>query len=321
MTVSVVGASGFVGSHVAARLEASGHRVIRLPAPRITSTREGASTAWRNSPALVEALADAVAGSGALVNCAGLPDASAGESPMLFGANAALPGILVAAAEVAHIPRFVHVSSAVVQGGKAVLDTSAPSAAHSPYALSKSLGERTVHAPPQHNTLRVCYRPPSVHAPSRRITRSLFWIANSPLSTVVAPGDRPTPQAHIENVADAIAFLSTTTTPPPSTVVHPYEGWTTASFLTMLASGRPPRRIPEVLATPIDRMLRLAARSPSLAPNARRLHMLWFGQKQAPSWLTEHSWKPPAGPDAWTQMVVALATTRPTSPPKNKDSS
>ena len=46
---------------------------------------------------------------------------------------------------------------------------------------------------------------------------------------------------------------------------------------------------------------------PQIAANARRVEMLWFGQPQATSWLTEAGWSPPAGHEAWRELGLLLA--------------
>jgi len=49
----------------------------------------------------------------------------------------------------------------------------------------------------------------------------------------------------------------------------------------------------------------LGGRRPSelprwLAANAQRVEMLWSGQSQAPSWLTQAGWAAPVGAEAWS---------------------
>jgi hypothetical protein len=40
--------------------------------------------------------------------------------------------------------------------------------------------------------------------------------------------------------------------------------------------------------------------------NARRLEMLWLGQKQAHSWLTQNGWSPVVGAARWRALGAEL---------------
>jgi len=123
--VVVVGASGFVGSAVAAALEARGSAVERLRAPRLPAVRpDEAMGAVASAAEVVDALARRFRGAAAVVNAAGNPDASSRDVDALVAANAVLPGVVAAAVAAAAVPRLVHVSSAVVQGRRATLDES-----------------------------------------------------------------------------------------------------------------------------------------------------------------------------------------------------
>lgn len=303
LRIAVVGSSGFVGSTVARTLEEAGHDVVRVRAPRLPAV--AGDRAARDIPAsLVAEVRDMVRGCRALVNAAGNPDASLTDEAALNAANGALAGLLATAARQTEGCRFVHVSSAVVQGRAPVLDDSPASDGFSAYARSKVLGEQLALelGPPE----TVVYRPPSVHAQDRRVTRMIAQIARSPLSVVAAPGTQPTPQALVENVASAIAFLATVEQAPPKVVSHPSEDLTTAGLLELLG-GRPPRRIPASLArlgtTTLSLMGRLV---PPLSANARRVEMILFGQAQAASWLTAAGWQRPSGVEGWRELATTL---------------
>jgi len=257
--------------------------------------------------ALVADLARQITGVAAVINAAGNPDASIRHEAQLMAPDALLPAILARAVREARVQRFVHVSSAVVQGSADILDESENVATFSAYSRSKALGEELVRevAGPS----AVIYRPPSVHASDRRVSRMTARLARSPMSSVARPGSSPSPQALLQNVADAIAFLSTCAERPPSIVAHPTEGLTTASVLALLG-GRQPVEIPRVLARAVVGTLTAAGRAmPALAANARRVEMLWFGQAQASSWLTRAGWTAPAGQDAWRELGRTLAET------------
>lgn len=301
--VVLVGSSGFVGSAVAEVLSGQAD-LVRLPAPRLsTRARDeaGLGQLAAESDAL-PALVGALRGVDVVINAAGNPDASSLDEDALFGANALLPAVLLRAAEVAGVPRFVHVSSAVVQNDRPVLDSSEDLRPFSPYSASKVMGEVLVR--------RSCvgvevvrYRPPSVHAPSRRVTRMISRIASSPFGTVARPGTQPTPQALLPNVAAAIAHLTLWGGPVPSVVHHPSEGVTVISLMKDLSGGRTPLRLPRWLAVLGVMVGKLMGRlHKPTAANARRVELLWLGQEQAPSWLTGSGWVPPVGAEGWQAL-------------------
>lgn len=304
-TVVVFGATGFVGKATVTELRHRGADVKTVSTPRLPPTQANqVRDALKNYDALVKEMAQEVAGADAVVNAAGNSNAS-GEEASLIAANAVSPALLARAVRLAGVPRFVHVSSAVVQGSAPTLDQSTETAAFSAYSRSKVLGELLVQefASPA----AVVYRPPSVHALDRPVSRMTARIARSSLSSVARPGTSPTPQALLINVADAIAFLATTPLQPPVIVAHPSEGLTTASVLTMLGSHRP-HVIPRPLAKALVAILTAGGKAmPQIAVTARRVEMLWFGQSQAPSWLTEVGWIPPAGQDTWQELGRMLA--------------
>lgn len=305
--VVVVGATGFIGSAVAQALHQQGHVVVTLRAPRL-ALEDGVKVtqALQRHRQIADTIVVEVAEADAVINAAGNPDASQRNDGLLIPPNAVLPGLIAMAVEQADIGRLVHVSSAVVQGRKPQLDQDSATCPFSAYSRSKALGEQLVLS---HALGRaVVYRPPSVHAVDRRVTRAIGKISRSPFATVARPGNSPSPQALVDNVASAIVYLATTTQSPPPIVSHPAEGVTTGGLMCALG-GRSPRQLPRWLARAGVGGLTLGGRAyPGLAANARRLEMLWFGQQQGISWLTEAGWVPPEGVDAWREMGRQIAS-------------
>ncbi len=309
MTVAVVGASGFVGAAVVKALADRGVESRSVVTPRLLpmDPEEAADAVARSTPAIHD-LASTLQGCRAVVNAAGDPDASSRNLPALIAANAAVPLLIGQAAVLADVPRFVHVSSAAVQGSKGVLDETLDTQPFSAYSASKALAEGLLLD--LLDTRVVVYRPPGVHGADRRITRTLVAVARSPLASVAAPGTAPTPQAHIDNVGDAVAFLAVCPEQPPAIVMHPWEGFTTASLLHLLGA-REPLLVPRRVATAVTSLLhRVGTRVEPVAANARRLEIIWHGQRQAGSWLERAGWTPPAGDDAWAQTATAARQTR-----------
>lgn len=316
--VAVFGASGFVGRMTVEALEARGAKVIRLPAPRLKPIPAGDVPDFvRASGELRHQLQASLGEATTVVNAAGIPDASSNDEPRLMAANAACAAILASATRDHGIQRFVHVSSAVVQGDVDTLDETTQVHPFSAYSRSKALGERLVAELGPSEC--IVYRPPSVHGADRRVTRMIHKLATTPLSTTVAPGDAPSPQALIQNVADAVAYLALCPTAPPAVVIHPWEGITTSGLLRLLG-GRNPRLLHPALARVVRRMLKRASRTlPSLEANRRRMELLWFGQRQASSWLSRAGWTPPVGLEGWDQLFDQMSATNRTLPIRPSD--
>jgi nucleoside-diphosphate-sugar epimerase len=301
--VAVFGSTGFVGRAVVAALAGRGFDVVAVRTPRLDTgaddARALAAEAERLAP-LHEDLTGRLAGVRAVVNAAGDPDASSLAASGLVAANALVPGLLCATSRRAGVNRFVHLSSAVVQGDADVLDTAPAAPGFSPYSRSKALGEQVLGLMGADGV--VVYRPPSVHASDRRVTRMTARIARSRLSSVAGDGTSPTPQALLENVGDAVAFLAITDQSPPPVVIHPWEGMTTGGVLELLGQKRP-HQLPVTPARVLVTMGKtVGRRSPTVAANARRVEMLWFGQRQAGSWLTQVGWTPPLGREGWVRL-------------------
>lgn len=296
--VAVVGGSGFVGSAVVRALRGCGADVVVVPAPRLDCAARSLpelQAELDGSPqvsAAVEALRTPLAGCDAVVNAAGVAQATTGAGDDLFGASALLPAVIARALEPTQ--RFVHVSSAAVQGRRPVLDESDEREPFSPYSASKALGEEALRASAPS---AVVYRPTSVQGEGRAVTASLAKVLRSPIASV-ASGDHPTPQVLVDNVGDAAAFLALSDEQPPPVVLHPWEGLTTRELYRVF-DGRRPVVLPSWFARLLVGVGHLVGRfSGAVAGVVRRVEMLWFGQAQSGSWL-EGRWQPPLSWESW----------------------
>jgi nucleoside-diphosphate-sugar epimerase len=304
-SVAVIGASGFVGSAVTRVLEEKGCRVRQIGSPRLPSMMPASAVGYIESdpPELIQ-LAAHLANVQVVVNAAGIPDASSSDLPALVAANGVLPGLIAAASARAGVRRVVHVSSAAVQGRLAMLDSSDASDAFSHYSMSKLVGEHTVRR--FGSGIAIIYRPAGVHGINRPITRRVTKVAAGPFASVAGAEFRPSPQSLIQNVADAVAFLATTGLNPPDVVAHPWEGLSTSDVMQLLG-GQAPKVVPSQLAEFLVSSLELIGRVvPQFTGTARRLEMLWFGQRQATSWLSMVGWSPPLGRAAWSELGSAI---------------
>ena len=300
--VGVLGANGFVGAAVVDALERRGAVVTRVQAPRLTSRARAPRDLradLQDSVVVreVEALRRDLANCSVVVNAAGVATATALGHDTLFGADALLPAVVAGATSGG--ARLVHVSSAAVQGRREVLDESSETAPFSPYSAAKSVGEILVA---ERDGETVCFRPTSVHGRDRAVTRTLARALRSPVASVAGEGDRPTPQVLVGNVADAIAHVATTLEVPPPVVLQPWEGLTTAGLVRLLG-GREPRHLPDAMArAAVATAFRVGRRSGGAAGVARRMEMLWFGQRQELGWL-DNRWRPPFGHEAWKELA------------------
>ena len=148
-----------------------------------------------------------------------------------------------------------------------------------------------------------CLSTPGVHAPGRAVTERIARVASSPLASVAGQGASQSPQALLTNVADAISFLALTPDTPPIVVHHPWEGLTAYEVMKLLGN-REPFHVPDSLARGIVRLVRSVERViPSVAPNRRRLEVLWFGQGIDRSWLEDLGWEPERDLEAWHALA------------------
>ncbi len=298
--VGVLGASGFVGSAVMAELMREGLDVRPFQAPRARPSGQfnGDFERERNQ------LARDLRGISTLVSAAGVADASSRDWPQLLGANVASPLLAHASCQLAGVTRFVHVSSAVVQGRIEILNEHAESYPLTPYARSKALAEIRLCAISSPVELTI-YRPPSVHSTERRVTRRLATYARSPLAAVAGDGSRPSPQALIQNVAAAIVHLVGAPA-PPRFALHPSEGITTGGLLEMLG-GKRPRRVPLPVVKGICALGNAASAAiRPLAADVRRAEMLFLGQAQEDGWLHSDGFKAPVGREGWLNLGLVL---------------
>jgi hypothetical protein len=127
-------------------------------------------------------------------------------------------------------------------------------------------------------------------------------VLSSRAASVAGPGDGPTPQVLVQNVGDAIAFVTLSTEAPPDVVLQPWEQLSVAGLVRLLGD-REPKHVPARPARlVVGASARLGALAGPLAGASRRLEMMWFGQDQLPGWL-DARWSPPVGPSGWKELA------------------
>ncbi|MHA7278814.1 NAD-dependent epimerase/dehydratase family protein [Arthrobacter sp. MDT2-2] len=287
MSWLVLGGSGFVGSAVLRALRSSGIEAVAAAAPRLTATAGTADAvseaAARIDTAELEAM---LQGHEVVVNAAGLATPSASGGADLLGANALLPAVVARAAAAAGVRRFLHLSSAAVQGRTPMLDETDTVRPFSAYSRSKALGEQALAlvAAGLPDLSVVTIRATSVQGRGRPTTAALARLARSPLASVAAPGSARSPVTSVEALADLVLSVGRHEGPVPPRVLQPWEGLTVRTVLE--AAGGRPRVLPAALC-------RLAVGSGyavssvlrgRLDGSVRRVELMWFGQDQVPGW-------------------------------------
>lgn len=294
---AVVGASGFVGRNVVALIEAEGHRVSKVKAPRMVSgTRwlpEQVVESVRGNVAVLSSLAEELTGHDVVINAAGLATPGAAASPSLFGANAALPVAVFIAARMAGVPRVIHISSAAVQGRKPELDESMDLEPFSPYSHSKALAERSLSllsTGENHQTGLYIIRATSIQDKDRDTTRSLIRFAGSPFASVAAPGTAPSPVSSVSGLMKSVLSAGTDPERGFAITVQPWEGLTVRDVI-LTYGKKEPLQLPAPLCKAAIRLgYFLASMGASgIEGSVRRAEVLWLGQRIKAHEVQEHN--------------------------------
>jgi nucleoside-diphosphate-sugar epimerase len=248
---------------------------------------------------------DLLQGADVAVNAAGLAGPEESDLPRLMAANAVLPGVIANLAAEALVPRFIHVSSAAVQGRMDPLDETATFRPFSPYSSSKAAGELVlsgsgVQLPDE----VIVYRPTSVQGNDRAITQSLVRLASRNFLPISGRGDAPLPTCLVENVAAGVLHVAQMRSPCPAICLQPWEQMTTRLLLE--AFGQESRLIH--LPGPVVRLgcgmaRHLVAGSSRREAKLRRLELLALGQAVDACALKCAGFTPSGGFEAYQQLA------------------
>lgn len=301
----VLGASGFVGSALRAQLDAAGYDTVTSAAPRLrlepTDANEVAASHQSWSDEQFETLVRTFDGADVVVNAAGLATPDAPADADLYGANVLLPALVAQAAASVGVARVIHLSSAAVQGRRAMLDETLSASPFSPYSHSKALGERAFfgRGKATDDTDLIVIRATSVQGRGRRTTESFRRVARSRLASVAAPGTQPTVVSSIDGLVDFIRRVGASTASVGPIMLQPWEGHSVRDVLR--AAGGSPRVIPRGLCLVILAGVRAVGRViPEIAGAGRRLEMMWLGQAQSSAFETSF----PAVPEEVLKSVL-----------------
>ena len=300
----VIGASGFVGSAIVARLNAEGISVDPIEAPRLATRSLDVDSIIDEAEQLegiIDSLAEAFASAQVVVNAAGLAAPNMQDLPPLMGANALLPAVIAIAAQRTGVRRVIHLSSAAVQGPRPVLDASEETAPFSAYSFSKTLGEEALldlqdyflEEHPESAPELCILRATSVQGRGRRTTELFAKMASSPFASVAGAGQGKSPVSSVYALAEFVVMLGTFPGELPTIVLQPWEGATVASA-SLDAGRRKPHHLPEWLC----RAAIQAGYTVSELMNARfsgsvrKVEVMWFGQGIDDSWARKNNLLP-----------------------------
>lgn len=284
--IAIFGASGFIGSSIFEYLSNfEDIVVIPLRAPRFQLSPRSAIEEIDIEPhtAVVAEISEALSDVDVVINSAGLATPSATASADLFGANALLPRILFEASRIADVNRFIHLSSAAVQGSKRVIDASPETAPFSPYSESKALGEALllkVRDSAQMQTTIV--RATSVQGKDRDTTKALQRFASSWYATVASPGNQPSIVSTVEGLTTFVSGLALSQSKTlPNIVVQPWEGLSVSDVIQAYG-GKDPIVLPRWFCLSGLKIGSIVSKFAGGRFDAllRRVEVAWFGQDQ-----------------------------------------
>lgn len=301
---AVIGASGFVGKGIVGALRCIESASIHpVKAPRMVcptnSDAPSVVAAFQDEQQVndtVDELAASFGGIDVVVNAAGLAAPDSSDSDVLYGANSLLPVVIAEAAKRAGVHRFVHISSAAVQGNREILDERSPVDAFSAYARSKALGEQALALWAQGQTQRhteqlqvVTIRATSVQGPDRPTTTRLKRVARSRLSSVARPGEQPSVVSSLAGLSEFVVTVGSYRDVSPQILIQPWEGASVRDVMQLAGDGRSPMMIPVPLArTGVNLLKGCGLLHPRFKGLARRLEVMWFGQNQVAGWAVEN---------------------------------
>jgi nucleoside-diphosphate-sugar epimerase len=301
----VIGASGFVGSAIVARLNAEGISVDPIEAPRLATRSLDVDSIIDEAEQLegiIDSLAEAFASAQVVVNAAGLAAPNMQDLPPLMGANALLPAVIAIAAQRTGVRRVIHLSSAAVQGPRPVLDASEETAPFSAYSFSKTLGEEALldlqdyflEEHPESAPELCILRATSVQGRGRRTTELFAKMASSPFASVAGAGQGKSPVSSVYALAEFVVMLGTFPGELPTIVLQPWEGATVASA-SLDAGRRKPHHLPEWLCRAAIKAGYKVSElmNDRFSGSVRKVEVMWFGQGIDDSWARKNNLLPP----------------------------
>ncbi|RDJ26650.1 NAD-dependent epimerase/dehydratase family protein [Bosea caraganae] len=289
--VLVTGASGFIGPHVVARLQAAGY-LVRITQRNAAPVADGVEAIVTGDLAQPIDWRPALAGVSHVVHLAGLAHAGPGLIEALYQRiNAEATLELAEAAREAGIARFVYLSSIKAQIGN--VDSAEISETDEPrpddaYGRSKLAAEQGLAAL---DLDWVSLRPVLVYGPGVKANMAaLLKLARLPVPLPLGDLKAPRSLVAVENLAEAVAFALTPPCPARrSYIVSDPEPISVAEMIAAMRQGL--GRKPSLVPVPAG-LLRLAAQ---IVGKSDAFAKLSGGLVARPDALLRAGWQPPAG--------------------------
>lgn len=295
MVVLLTGASGFIGSRLAAGLSAAGHEVVcaarkplRDPRFRFVQadfTRDVQPSDW----------VPRLAGIDVVINAAGIIREAGAQTFELLHERA--PCALFSACVQAGVRLVVQVSA-----------LGADAEARSRYHLSKKRADDFLAALPVHS---VIVQPSLVFGPGGASARLFTTLASLPVLGLPGGGEQRIQPVHIDDVVAAI--LAIIAEPPSSGSRIPLVGPEAISFRGFLSTLRRAMGTGKALVLPVPMMLaRTAARIAQAVPGSildtETLQMLERGNTASAAAITRLLGRPPRGAGSFIPPCSAMRT-------------
>jgi UDP-glucose 4-epimerase len=301
--VLVTGASGFIGPHVVAQLQAAGY-LVRVTQRSSAPVADGVEAIVTGDLAKPTDWRPALDGISHVVHLAGLAHAGRGLIEALYQRiNAQATLELAEAAREAGISRLVYLSSIKAQIGN--VDSATLSEADEPrpddaYGRSKLAAEQGLAAL---DLDWVSLRPVLVYGPGVKANMAaLLKLARLPVPLPLGDLKAPRSLLAVENLADAIAFALTPSCPARrSFIVSDPEPISVAQMIAAMRQGL--GRAPGLVPVPAA-LLKLAAR---IAGKGDAFAKLSGGLVARPDALLRVGWRPPARTEQALARLAASA--------------
>ena len=277
--VAVTGATGFIGQYLLRAMAEAGYQVralSRRDPPQASSHPDGSITWIAGSLAEKETLRSFVQGVDAVVHCAGAIKALDLETFLAVNGAGSANLVEVAAAQ-PNPPQFIHVSSLAAREPRL-----------SPYAASKCLGERMVHAH-RHKIPVAILRPPVVYGPGDMETLGIFRMAARGFMLAPTVRNARMSLAHVGDVVGAVFAVLALEEPPDAPIEfddgHP-QGYTWSEIAA--AAGSALRTSPRLVSVPAPLFYLAGAAGSIGAALSRRPTVLSWGKVSEllhPDWV------------------------------------
>lgn len=280
MRILICGANGFIGRHLAARLSAAGHTVLRGVRHPANPDEVAMDFTYDDDPAFWRARLQGV---DAVVNAVGILIESTGRR---FDAiHASTPRALFAACAERPELRAIHISALGVERGS------------TDYFRSKLIADEYLSS---HSRNWAILRPSLVYGSDGASSRLFRTLASLPLLALPGVGEQKLQPVHIDDLCDCVLNLLETTAPPNRS--HDIAGAHALTYRELLACyrrvlGLPPPRFIHIPMALVRATARLGECLPQRVLSRDTLAMLEAGSTTSTNATEELLGRTPRAPE------------------------